>query len=172
MIKRFVKWTIIVTKKRTRMNHKFTRIYNKKSVDLVKGFFSIFLENHTCLAIPNPFLKAYKEGICACQTWKSLTIVMGFILCLAILCHAQSSMDSYLILYPMQTLKNRSCWLVCFASECACLKFEKHFFNCMNKFYGNQKSNMVFVSNSDMTNQFHSSFEIPLNFTYFVSRYY
>jgi hypothetical protein len=66
MIKRFVKWTIIITEKRTKMNHKFTRICNKKNVDLVKGFLYVFLENLTCLAFPNPFLKPYKEGICAC----------------------------------------------------------------------------------------------------------
>lgn len=45
------------------MNHKFTRICNKKNVDLVKCLFFVFLENHTCLAFPYPFFKAYKEYV-------------------------------------------------------------------------------------------------------------
>jgi hypothetical protein len=41
--------------------------------------------------------------------------------------------------------KTRYCWLVCFVNELTCLEIEKYFINCLNKIYGNQKSNMVCV---------------------------
>ncbi len=41
--------------------------------------------------------------------------------------------------------KSRYCWLVCFVNELTCLEIEKYFINCLNKIYGNQKSNMVCV---------------------------
>jgi hypothetical protein len=61
-------------------------------------------------------------------------------------------------------------WFVLLVNVCV-WKLKYIYFNFLNKFYGNQKSNVVFVLNSGMTNQFHSSFRIHLNFTYFVNRH-
>ncbi len=55
---------------------------------------SLFSWKITYVWSPKSFLKKiYKERICAYQIWRSLIVVMGFVLFLEILCHAQSSMD-------------------------------------------------------------------------------
>jgi hypothetical protein len=90
-------WDYMLTKWDKAYNYNFIILCIKPKLEKVLIWLrvsSLFSWKITYVWSPKSFLKKiYKERICAYQIWRSLIVVMGFVLFLAILCNAQSSVD-------------------------------------------------------------------------------